>query len=59
MKMLPQYYQTLPVIQFCCILARKGAIFTKILDILNFLHLDDSKLRDLANLWSYKLFMAD
>jgi len=27
------------------------------LDILNFLHLGDPKLRDLANLWSYKLIM--
>jgi len=34
--MLLQHYHTLPVIQFCRILAREGAIFVKILDIFEF-----------------------
>jgi len=53
--MLLQHYHTVPVILFCRILTRKGAIFVKLLDIFNFLRLDDPNLRDLANLWYYKL----
>jgi len=33
----------------------KELFFLKILDVLEFLRLGDPKLRDLANLWSYKL----
>jgi len=34
--MLLQHYHTIPVIQFCRILNREGAIFVQILDILVF-----------------------
>jgi len=34
--MLLQHYHTLPVIQFCLILAGEGAIFVQILDIFEF-----------------------
>jgi len=35
-KMLLQHDHTFPVIQFCCILARRGAIFVQILDNFEF-----------------------
>jgi len=55
--MLLQHYHTLPVISFRRILAREGPISVHRI-FLNFLRLCDPELRDLANLWSYKLIMT-
>jgi len=56
--MLLQHYHILPVIEFYRILAREESIIVKYWIFLNFLRLRDPKLRDLANLWSYKLIMT-
>jgi len=56
--MLLQHHHTITVIQFCHILACEGSIFVKILDIFEFFASHDLKLRDLANLCSYKLIMT-
>jgi len=57
-EIIQQRNHTLLVIKFCHILAREGTILVKILDSLDSLRLSDPKLRDLVNLWSYKLIMT-
>jgi len=56
--MLLKHYHTLPVIQFCRIIAREETIFVKIFDIFEFFAFWWSKLSNLANLWFYKLIMT-